>query len=135
MRRLHALCAGLLFAASGAVQAEFYQWVDEHGYLHISTIPRAGVRPDGSLRPEFDPRSVANQYPAMLQALREQGEALRLRAEAEAAKAAAAEAARRTADARPAPARDDSTMSLLDLIELEKRGGRAPEPVPQAASH
>jgi hypothetical protein len=113
-------------------RAPSYRWKDSRGREHVSNLPRSAFRADGGLVPRYHPNQPGAQYPAMLEALRARQLALDAAAH-EATEKAAAEAARA---ALPDPASSAASlpkrrMSLSELLELEKNGGRpvaAPAP-------
>ncbi len=100
---------GLAWVADAV--AEFHVWNGADGRKHVSSLPAHAFRPDGSIRPAHDPRSIVHQHARLRERLVREAEAL-------------AREALAAGEERPA-GRVDRTLGLDDLIALEKRGGRA----------
>jgi hypothetical protein len=105
-----------------AAQAEFHVWYDAAGDKHVSTIPRQGFSPAGTIRPAYDPNSIVYQQRRMLDNLSLQADELARQRDAEIADAA--NSRERHAEVRAPGASREGTMNIEELIELAKLGGR-----------
>ena len=111
--------------------ADFYVWTNSHGQRQVSNVPHSGFTEAGRLKQAYDPNSIVYQHAQMLEAIAVQGEeiALQLDLGSEALdRDTFAESIIRPVRAAPR----EGLMSLDELIELEKRGGRYYETPPNA---
>lgn len=108
---------------SNLTQAEFYAWTDRDAGRHVSNIPAEGFTADGKLKNSHNPHTIDYQYQGMLERLRQENQAI----EEERAKKKNKEAFPVVEQRRapPAAAPKEGLMGLRELIDLEKRGGRA----------
>lgn len=109
---------------SSGTQAEFYAWTDKDQERHVSNIPAAGFTEDGKLKNTYNPHAIDYQYRKMLQRLRKDSEAI----EQEAMEESMSEIEWPVVTQKPAPkvaAPKEGMLNLRELIDLEKRSGRA----------
>jgi hypothetical protein len=109
-----------------AAHAEFYAWTDRDQERHISNIPAQGFTADGKLKNSYNPHAIDYQYQHMLEALRQENEAIELDLQLENERTPPFPAvSRRRVEKVAAP--KEGILNLPELIEREKRSGRPQE--------
>ncbi len=120
----HTLLLVVLLTGPAAANAEFYAWTDRDQERHISNIPAQGFTADGQLKNSHNPQAIDFQYQHMLEALRNESEAIEQELQQENERKNELPAVSKKRVVRVGVPKE-GMMNLRELIDLEKRSGRA----------